>query len=312
MVSHQTPWCSSNVQTHTHNGVAPGTLMSVNGDYVSNIPDFGPVDYDALLVQAIADCLPSLDAGTTLAEAHKTVDMVLNVRKDAKHLISTALRGGKHTAKAAADAWMAWRYGWQQLGYDIKNVAEAVQTPFRPTIVNGRAGSSYKDSSTTVDNLDWDYSWVRAGNKAKVSLTTTVYVDVSRRANAYVRCNHRTINAMIDIPITAWELVPYSFVADWFVNIGDILKAWRVLRTYEILATSIGSKENITVQRDWLMSGVEGPDMVSASGAAGLTEIYTGRSRNHGWVPSLVPSVTVDLNSKRIADAAAMLVKRIL
>jgi len=27
------------------------------------------------------------------------------------------------------------------------------------------------------------------------------------------------------IPITAWELIPFSFVVDWFVNFGDYIQA---------------------------------------------------------------------------------------
>jgi hypothetical protein len=29
------------------------------------------------------------------------------------------------------------------------------------------------------------------------------------------------------LPTTAWELVPYSFVADWFINIGDVIQSVR-------------------------------------------------------------------------------------
>jgi hypothetical protein len=28
-----------------------------------------------------------------------------------------------------------------------------------------------------------------------------------------------------DIPVTVWELVPWSFVVDWFVNVGDWIQA---------------------------------------------------------------------------------------
>ena len=37
---------------------------------------------------------------------------------------------------------------------------------------------------------------------------------------------------------TAWELLPFSFVADWFLNIGTFLEAWTTKEGWSFLAGS--------------------------------------------------------------------------
>lgn len=41
-----------------------------------------------------------------------------------------------------------------------------------------------------------------------------------------------------DIPDAGWELIPFSFLVDYVVNVGDVLGAWRAVFTQEILSAS--------------------------------------------------------------------------
>lgn len=315
VVKHLTPWCSSNTQTNNHFDIQPVAIMEPSGDAVppSLIPYCGDPDWEQMLIAAIGDISPELDLGTTLAEAHSTIGMVLNARKTAKKLIGQALEGGMQTAKAASAAWLQWRYGWTTLGYDLVNIADALKNPTRPVYLEGRAGDSYTNVTITKSSSNWDYSWIAAGNSALAEIEKTISVDASFRANAYARVKVTTLkgNYKVDIPTTLWELVPYSFVADWFLNVGKLLSAWYVMRTCDILATSIGAKYAVGIQQDFRFTGVTGPHMVSAAGSGSCSESLRMKTRDHGWIPSLVPSITVELNSKRIADAAALLIQRI-
>lgn len=315
VIKHLTPWCASNTQINSHLDVQPVPSMEPSGDLAA-LPldlDIGEPDWNELLISAIGDIAPDLDLGTTLAEAHQTIDMVLHARKNAVKLIAKALKGGMQTAKAASSAWLQWRYGWEILGYDIENIAKALKEPVRPSFIEGRAGTSFTGAPSKSWRADWDYSWIAPGNAALVAVDENINVDVSYRANAYAREKVTSVpgNYMVDIPTTAWELIPFSFVADWFVNVGKLLSAWYVLRTCDILATSIGAKGSVEVQRHLQFIGVTGPHMTSASGSGTCEESLKWKIRDHGWIPSLVPSITVRLNSVRIADAAALLAQRI-
>lgn len=269
------------------------------------IPDpWDGVNTDALIIAAMADILPDLDALTTAVEARHTIRMVKNARRDAKDLITTALRGGKHTVKAASDAWLAWRYGWEQLGRDVQNCYEFLKDPYMPIIVTGQSG----DGATSTESLpEGDQEYWEHGAHYYGSVTH----DVSVRARVIVRWQGQTLSALADPAISFWESVPYSFVADWFVNVGDVLGAWKVRNSVSSIYASLGSKvTSVSESHRDFTEGLCNNIALPSGGSVGR-EKFTWKQRVPASIPSLVPSFDVNLTSKRIADAAALLSKRI-
>jgi hypothetical protein len=287
--------------------------IGIPGVYLDGGNPFTEPDWDALLVRALAGLNPEFDLLTTLAEAHQTVDLVVKARRNAKDLVVSALRGGRYTAKAASDAWLAWRYGWEQLGRDITSIHGLINEPLRPEIISASAGVSSSEERPLESTDTQDCTWVfgPGPNYLHWDLSSSAQVDESYRARVDAKVDSRTLNALADIPLTAWELVPYSFVADWFVNVGAVLGAWKVLRSFTNIVTSVSSKREIVVYSGESVRQ-SGPGMYNASGYGSSHEKYVARLRSKGWIPSLVPSITVHLTSERILDAAALMAKRIL
>lgn len=276
-------------------------------EYSQGLHEFSPfelVDTQALTRKAEADLLPELDALTSAVELSKTVEMVRDVHADAKRLIRQALRGGKHTVKAAAEAWLAWRYGWQTLGYDIAAVHNALTNPVQSRIVRGRAGESFTDTTTGLLAPAFYYHLTRKGEWRKE-------YDISVRASVVAHANMRSTTAFADPFVTAWEEIPFSFVADWFVDVGTSLQAWKARCSVSAAFYSIGYRLQVKVKgRRWSEPGYgpgcygNGSDFTSS---ASLIE----KCRIPVSAPSLVPSINVDLNTKRIMDTAALLMRRI-
>jgi hypothetical protein len=206
-----------------------------------------------------------------------------------------------HTVKAAADAWLAWRYGWEQLGRDISNVYDLVLNPYT-LVVEGRAGISIPYSAVTTSTKDW--------GPCLMTTSREIEADSSYRANCIGILKGSTLNVLADPAITLWETVPYSFVADWFINVGNVLGAWKVRNSLDRYYTSIGAKIEATASTIYDGSYESPTDGRFANGSC--EEKYTSRFRLPGWNPSLVPSFNVNLTSKRLVDAAALLSKRIL
>lgn len=75
-----------------------------------------------------------------------------------------------------------------------------------------------------------------------VTTTSTTETEVSVRCTALVEDKFSPAAdfgvSLDDIPEAAWELIPYSFVVDYFVNVGDVLGAARALRQYNFLCFS--------------------------------------------------------------------------
>lgn len=260
------------------------------------------VNVVALQQKAFADIAPDLDLLTTLAEVPKTVSMVLGVRKRALGLIKQALRGGFDTARAMSSAHLEWRYGWRILGYDIQNFCDYWNRPFRSEILQGFAGTSFSEEEQVtahVVNLYCQYD-----NICDINRTLNVKV------RAAVKYSGRNANVLVSPVTTSWELIPLSFVGDWFVSVGDVLSAWSVISQADRIASSAGYKweENARMVRANQAIG-SSAQAVSPFGSEG-TSTSTGRllARSPLGSPSLVPQLRVELTSARIADAVALLV----
>lgn len=266
---------------------------------------FSLLDVEQLKVEALAGITPDLDVLTSLAEAHKTVDMVLNARRSAKNLIFEALKGGKSTARAAGAAWLQWRYGWQQLERDIKNLSALLREPFRPVILTNKAIEHF--SQVVTRNSVYD------GPERRQVVTTNIQEEVSVNAVAAIQVRAKTLNALIDVPVTLYELIPFSWVADWFVSIGDCLKAWSVLRSAEQAVMSVGYKRVIHVQV--VRESTPGYDTVNyrnGRGSGSSREAYSDKVRIPSSIPSLIPQARVRLTSRRILDAASLCATRLI
>ena len=176
-----------------------------------------------------------------------------------------------------------------------------MNNPITSLIIEGRAGESNSSSWQTESPPQWDPLQV---------VTVDWTSDVNVRANAVGVLKARTLNAIADPAITLWETRPYSFVADWFVNIGDVLAAWKVQTSMRSLYASLGYRQMMSAVTN--VRTVAPGSYETADFSAHGSERYEAKARIPASIPSLVPSFTVRLTSKRIADAAALLAKRIL
>lgn len=146
--------------------------------------------------------------------------------------------------KQLADNWLAYRYGWLPLYLDMYGHATAIfDSIHKPIIfrVSGRGMEEFKPAT-----LFPPFSGINAVNQAACNrifsaqgskYTYTVPHEVHRKytkdvkhahvgcifeisdASAFTAANFGVSNPLL----VAWELVPLSFVVDWFYNIGDWL-----------------------------------------------------------------------------------------
>jgi hypothetical protein len=262
------------------------------------------VNENALLQGAIASSLPRLDVLTTLAETNKTLDLLLNARKRAVGLITQLQkRGWKALPRTASDLWLEWRYGWRLLGFEIEAVTKAINHPIKHLFVEGRSGEShvvdYTEEGEVFPLLHW---------ATRVSAHTSVrhHHDISIRGNVNGKVKLQSSNVLVSPVITGWELIPYSFVLDWFVNVGDVLKSYKALMLADYTFA-------IGVKRSWALTGtidsVISHDAAYTSPSAGGFATHTGetRIRMPRTQPSLLPQLPVDLTTPRTTDVAALL-----
>lgn len=173
----------------------------------------------------------------SLGEMPETLKMLVDLLHTALDLTIAAKNGNLRALKRAAkkavsvdglsDIWLLYRYGIRPLMADIKNLLSAVKKDLDKSIRYTSRGKF--DTGLIVS--DREFCSLPSGNASRwpvwkvESGTRRVF-----RAGVLFEID-QSIDAMsaiwgLDSPIeSAWELIPFSFILDWFVNVGDCLGA---------------------------------------------------------------------------------------
>jgi len=188
----------------------------------------------------------NVQAGVALAEGRQAMDMIVkrlsqltsfgrNLRKgrfgDAARSIGLSLSNTQRKAleknyvrfgaKSFANSYLELHFGWSPLLKDISDAAEVLSKPIvRIKVRTKRAAWFHTYGSLNSDNGN---DRTLGGNK------TTTYQAISLRADLQVSNPNLALANQCGIinPLAiAWELVPFSFVVDWFVNVGDFLNTF--------------------------------------------------------------------------------------
>lgn len=187
-----------------------------------------------------------MQALATIAESRKTVDSLYEIIRKALKVFRAVrrldLRRLKKELKPSEieDLYMSFRYALRPLMYDAIQLTAALQVE-RASKVRQTSRGWAKDSASG----QYDH-----GEQSLVDGTACTYTmdwtyDVSARAG--VLCD-MTIDAttafgVTDLIETGWELLPFSFIADWFANIGTTIAAWTPNMRAEQLTSWVTVKE---------------------------------------------------------------------
>jgi hypothetical protein len=125
-----------------------------------------------------------------------------------------------------SDNWLEFRYGWTPILYDVYNAAGLISTGLNDGEDIFKIHSSDSVSSAgSADGLSFQYpnrgeTWNLQGSyDLENSARAGVWFKVTDPTERFIEALGLTNPALI-----AWELVPFSFVIDWFAPIGDNLR----------------------------------------------------------------------------------------
>lgn len=184
---------------------------------------------------------------TALGELRETLSMIRNPAKGLRRGLDDYLRSvTKRTRKVkkkstktriVAETWLEHAFGWSPLISDIRSAGDALnrrleryQGSYTRVSAQGKDetwtyGGLVTNQGETGTNRDWTFSTLQGVTVKCYGVVRSVCPSPVQADMTLFGANWREI-----VP-TAWELVPWSFVVDYFTNIGDILDAWSVRKS---------------------------------------------------------------------------------
>lgn len=218
--------------------VGVGPCYCVVGDYLLATP------YPGLLNdvnRAETECLVKLkemniNLGEALAESKSTVNHLCDtVSKLARAAL--ALRKGnvkgllkaldvdpkfrfKQTSKSASSRWLELQFAWTPLISDIYGASKQLEDGFKK-----------KDQTfSVVRTVKADFDISRRTFSGTTQFSESGKSEVSIRVKLYGKVRNQDIANLTTVGLldplqVAWALVPFSFVLDWLLPIGNYLEA---------------------------------------------------------------------------------------
>lgn len=278
---------------------------------------------------------PSALTMVTLAEFPKTIELVAEQVARLATAVSMMKKGrpakailavlGKNTSKGVAripkgkrlgaakdiflQRWLETRYGWAPLVYDVQGHLAAYEKLHDDVSPRLTARGRHTQTWTTESEIVYPSS---GGPTEPWTFQKKIQWEVVCRAYVlYTQdLKFESLNAFgfTQMPLSLWELVPLSFVVDWFLRVGDWLQAVTpkagvsILAegsTISIKADGIRRLESETPNANWVSSGLIG----------WTDEAQLEHKRRNVGIPSLFyPPVDIKLNPKRLMDALGLLV----
>lgn len=284
--------------------------LSINSINVASLRDLAGT-------QALAGVdEPVFEGAKFIAELRETIGFLTNplgtfVRKlEGYRKTKRARKYLNHmtTGEFISSNWLRYRYAIRPIVHDIESAAQAVaqtvhgHTPERKTSRGSASDSSSQSNSGVIDSFfDQD--------------TVTDHT-VSVRAGVLYQYIRDPSTFGVGVPFIAgavWEAIPFSFVADWFFNIGSFIDAASPRGGVKRLASWTTTKvESNTTREIWCARGgsINGqPRVIQSDGRSRESVRTTALTRVPGisiGITSRISPLSGDIGKKRIADLVAL------
>jgi len=207
----------------------PGADINV----VSRVVDSA---YSQFLTKA-KNQLSSFESGQDLGELKETIESILHPMKSLReHVLSyfssvkklkSRYKKASSLRKALADSYLEWTFGWKPLSADIADGIVGLGSTRLPNApIDSFAKEKYDHTESEVDSS----ALTSGGFVAHLTTTGVFSIRLKGLVNVYYTGLQPSLRQELrllpeDFLPTAWDLLPYSFVVDYFTNVGDIINA---------------------------------------------------------------------------------------
>lgn len=215
----------------------------------------------------------------------------------------------------AARLWLEYRNGWTPMVYDIVNTLKAIYAAdLRNSLIKRDilvARGKAEDTKVITRERTTPFNGLSYNFVVTESLTYSV--------NTYIHYSYQAPDGMMrrlndfglfDVPSSIWELVPFSYIADWFIPIGDWLTALtprvdvNILDSGHTMKTIIDFKRTLTGPSTQTVGGITYTLAAPVGSKDSYQQTVLQRKPTLG-IPGF-PPIDIKLNVKKLADAVAL------
>jgi hypothetical protein len=211
--------------------------------------------------------------------------------------LTTTPTGVRKGAKRLSDNWLEYHFGWSPLISDIGEYVKVFTSPIPKLQVraNGYGTNGLISHS---------------GNNTYISQFATRCQLLADFWISNPNLNLADQLGFINPASVAWELVPFSFVVDWFVNVGDIIASCTDFAgvTFEQPTTTYLSEIHYTRQVAYAYYTGSPPRLIQGVAYDHLKRVTMQRIAGIG-TPTLMLRPPAPWPWKRVVTAAALLVQ---
>jgi hypothetical protein len=291
-------------------------------------PWFQPVDWSRLREKSLAKIFEQLRGNSELlidlAESGQTLKMLkaaASVKSYMTNFVKDVISSARTPSRIpaiASNKWLEARYGWMPLAHSLYDAADNIGRRLQDQVytVQARSGLIFLNSSFTSTQD------AEGRHNVNQSERVSARCELSYNFSPPPRTQQQIANWTSINPLSiAWELIPYSFVADWFVNVGETLRAWENHVLYS--QYFLGGRETLTLRKiatGFTFDGIPQPNpryypdgslMPLAYGyrstcSASLRSVHFDRTKLLYLPTPASVRLNINLNAKRIADTAAL------
>lgn len=198
--------------------------------------------------KALKEEQTAFDGGVFLGELGQTLRMLRNpaqaIRRGLDDYLNRVKKLGRRSrgespkshrnrlGRTVSETWLEYVFGWSPLINDVKSAGEALNKRLDRydasySIITGTGTQEMSICPTTTADSEGGVcgrTWRAYHTKVrtvrwKAELRNKAHTDKSADVDLFGV-------SWRDLVPTAWELIPYSFLVDYFTNIGDVLSAW--------------------------------------------------------------------------------------
>lgn len=293
-------------------------------NYGQGIPPPSPSAQDATNIQNIALTklykkvraykevnTDGIDVSVDIGESRETKRMVSQAVRSAGNVVSVAkgianrvFRQGKVVGELSK-AWLAYTYGWKPLLSDIHELAKFTSVYYKEFTFTASHGHKWPHEVYGIEtSIPANIAKTRSVGYHSLGILYSVTVSVTDQSAFDL---DRLTS--LDPKRIAWELLPLSFVLDWFVDIGGYLQLQEAALgrglTFERGFVTVSNKSHYVASIAG--AGKSGGQMYDLDFKAMRTVTSKSRTVLSGFPRPAYPSVQADLGWRRVISAGALL-----